>query len=296
MLERLDTRGELNESHSSIAKSARRHASLGAGEYFGVRADARSVGAVTLTLSDYEPGFTVPSHAHARPYFCYVCAGDFREHGVGGSYTASRGVLLFHPATDTHADEFGSAGGRCFNIEVGAGVDIVRDAGVVRGRAVRYAAELHREMRAWDAASAVVVEGLTAALVARVTFDHGRDSDRGRGRAAPSLRGAPAELARAAERMRDDPCNPPSLELLASESGISEIAFARAFRRQYGAGVGAFVRAERAKLARRELAESRKTVSAIAAELGFADQAHLTRVFRDATGWTPAAFRRAMLA
>ncbi|MEO8880122.1 MAG: AraC family transcriptional regulator [Gemmatimonadaceae bacterium] len=286
----------MNELHGCIAKSARRHASLGAGEYFGVAAEARSVGAVTLTLSDYDPGFTVPSHAHARPYFCYVSAGDFREHGVGGSYAASRGMLLFHPATDTHADEFGAAGGRCFNIEIGASVDIARDAGVVRGRAVRYAAELHREMRAWDAASAVVVEGLTAALVARAEFAHGLDVDRGRERAAPSVRRAPAELARAAERLREDPCNPPSLELLANESGISVIAFARAFRRQYGAGVGAFVRAERVKLARSELVKSRKTVSAIAAELGFADQAHLTRVFREATGWTPAAFRRAMLA
>ncbi|MDQ2930429.1 MAG: AraC family transcriptional regulator [Gemmatimonadota bacterium] len=285
----------MNESHSSIAKSARRHTSLGADEYFGVSAEARIAGTVTLTLSDYKPGFTVPSHAHARPYFCYVSAGDFREHGVGGSYSASRGMLLFHPATDTHADEFGEVGGRCFNIEVGAGVDIARGAGVVRGRAVRYAAELHREMRAWDAASEVVVEGLTAALVARVAFDHGRDVDREREHAATSVRRAPAELARTAERLRDDPCNPPSLELLASESGIGEIAFARAFRQQYGAGVGAFVRAERVKLARRELVESRKTVSAIAAELGFADQAHLTRVFRDATGWTPAAFRRAML-
>jgi AraC-like DNA-binding protein len=60
--------------------------------------------------------------------------------------------------------------------------------------------------------------------------------------------------------------------------------------------VGAFVRAERVELAKRALVESRETVSAIAAELGFADQAHLTRVFRDATGWTPAAFRRAMRA
>lgn len=295
MLERLDTRGELNESRISTGKSPRSHASLGAGEYFGVAAEARMAGAVTLTLSDYEPGFTVPSHAHARPYFCYVSAGDFREHGVDGSYAASRGMLLFHPATDTHADEFGEMGGRCFNIEVGASVAIARDAGVVRGRAVRYAAELHREMRAWDAASAVVVEGLTAALVERVAYDHGHDADRERGRAAPSVRHASAELARAAERLLEDPCNPPSLELLASETGISGIAFARAFRRQYGAGVGAFVRAERVKLARRELVKTRKTVSAIAAELGFADQAHLTRVFRDATGWTPAAFRRAML-
>ena len=275
--------------HSTTTTSARCSA-LDAGEYFGVPAVARRAGAVTLTMTDYAPRFAVPSHAHARPYFCYVSAGGFRELGARGAYVASRGTLVFHPASETHSDEFGAAGGRCFNIEVGSDVSIAREPGVVRGRAVRYAAELYREMRAWDAASAVVAEGLAAALVARVEHDAPRvASDVRVGRSGS------AELSRAAERLRADPCNPPSLASLAIDSGMAAITFARAFRREYGAGVGAFARAERVELAKRALIATRKTVSAIAAELGFADQAHLTRVFRDATGWTPAAFRRTMV-
>ena len=271
--------------HSTTTTHARRSA-LDAGEYFGVPEVARRAGAVTLTTTDYAPSYAVPSHAHTCPYFCYVSAGDFRELGARGSYVASRGTLVFHPASETHSDEFGAQGGRCFNIEVDA--RIACEPGVVSGRAVRYAAELYREMRAWDAASAVVAEGLAAALVARVAHDQARVE-----RVARSAR---ADLSRAAERLREDPCNPPSLASLACESGMAAITFARAFRREYGAGVGAFARAERVELAKRALVATRKTVSAIAAELGFADQAHLTRVFRDATGWTPAAFRRAMAA
>jgi AraC family transcriptional regulator len=283
-------RGGLNEMHASRERviESRPGAALDSGEYFGTAAGARSAGPVTLTLTDYAPGTVVPSHAHAHPYFCYVSAGGFEELGEGGSYVASRGTLVFHPAAETHSDEFGDAGGRCFNIEVDGDVAVRRDPGVVRGAAVRYAAELYREMRAWDAASTLVAEGLTAALIARVGFEAER--------AARAPRKARGDLTRAVERLRADPCNPPPLALLAAESGLNTISFARAFRRQYGCGVGAYVRAERVEMAKRALAESDESVSTIAAELGFADQAHFTRVFRNATGWTPAAFRRAMVA
>jgi AraC family transcriptional regulator len=263
-------------------------AALDAGEYFGTAAGARSAGAVTLTLTEYAPGTVVPSHAHAHPYFCYVSAGAFEELGDAGSYVATRGTLVFHPAEETHSDEFGDGGGRCFNIEVGGDVDLARDPGVVRGEAVRYAAELYREMRAWDAASALVAEGLAAALIARADFDASC--------AEPAPRRVRGDIVHAVERLRADPCHPPSLAMLAAEAGLSAISFARAFRRQFGCGVGAYVRAERVEMAKRALAESNSAVSTIAAELGFADQAHLTRVFREATGWTPAAFRRAMVA
>jgi AraC family transcriptional regulator len=276
--------------HVSLDSTPNKGSALDAGEYFGTPAASRSAGTVMLTLSDYAPAFTVPSHAHTRPYFCYVSAGGFREVGVGGSYVASRGALVFHPAGETHSDEFGASGGRCFNIEISDDLGLAREPGVVRGRAVRYAAELFREMRAWDAASAVVAEGLARALVARVGFDVEVARER-----RPARR-ASIDLSRAVERLRADPCNPPSLATLASDAGLDALAFARSFRKQYGCGVGAFVRAERVEMAKRALAESARTVSAIAAELGFADQAHLTRVFRDATGWTPAAFRRAMVA
>ncbi|MEO5797976.1 MAG: AraC family transcriptional regulator [Gemmatimonadales bacterium] len=262
-------------------------ATLEAGEYFGILAETRVAGKVALTNSAYSPGAVVPAHAHARPYFCYVTAGDFRETGAGASYAAARGSLVFHPATESHSDLFGENGASCFNIEIDAHFDADCEPGPVTGRAVRYAAELSREMASWDAASGLVAEGIAAALVARVACDRRRVAG-----AEVSSSRAPVDFSRAVEQLRADPCTSPSLEELAADAGLSVRAFALAFRRNVGLGVGAFVRAERVERAKRALAESRRPVSTIAAELGFADQAHLTRVFRDATGWTPAAFRR----
>ena len=50
--------------------------------------------------------------------------------------------------------------------------------------------------------------------------------------------------------------------------------------------------ARRIERAREMLARSALPIKAVAAECGFSDQAHLTRVFAATTGETPAAFRR----
>ena len=193
-------------------------------------ASARSAGAVTLTLSDYAPAFTVPSHTHARPYFCYVSAGGFREVGVGGAYVASRGALVFHPAGETHSDEFGASGGRCFNIENRrtAGTSRASRASCADERCVTRPSCIARCARG-TAASAVVAEGLTAALVARVGFDVEVDLARERRRETA----ASIDLSRAVEQLRADPCNPPSLSTLAHDAGLGALAFARSFRRQF---------------------------------------------------------------
>ena len=50
--------------------------------------------------------------------------------------------------------------------------------------------------------------------------------------------------------------------------------------------------ARRIERAREMLARSALPIKAVAAECGFSDQAHLTRLFSSAYGQTPAAFRR----
>jgi AraC-like DNA-binding protein len=50
----------------------------------------------------------------------------------------------------------------------------------------------------------------------------------------------------------------------------------------------------RARAALERLAGGERDLARLAAELGFADQSHLTRVVRSETGRTPAALRRAL--
>ncbi|MFV0302598.1 MAG: helix-turn-helix domain-containing protein [Paracoccus sp. (in: a-proteobacteria)] len=82
------------------------------------------------------------------------------------------------------------------------------------------------------------------------------------------------------------------LSLMAEALGMTPCLFARQFRRSFDTPPYAFVKTRRLERARRLLAETPLPIKAIAADCGFSDQAHLTRMFASAFGETPAAFRR----
>ena len=82
------------------------------------------------------------------------------------------------------------------------------------------------------------------------------------------------------------------VEDLARVAGTSAEYFARAFKRATGEAPYAHVLRRRLERARDALGASDEPLLAIAERLGFADQAHLTRLFRRQFGAPPGAFRR----
>jgi len=75
--------------------------------------------------------------------------------------------------------------------------------------------------------------------------------------------------------------------------GQSEGHFSRSFRRTFGEPPHAFVIRRRLEFACDYMVQTEASLSAIALRCGFADQPHLCRVFREATGLSPAVWRRA---
>ena len=73
----------------------------------------------------------------------------------------------------------------------------------------------------------------------------------------------------------------------------SEAHFSRAFKRTFGASPHAFVIQRRLELAAQYMLQTEAPLSDIALRCGFTDQAHLCKHFRQTTGETPAAWRRA---
>jgi AraC family transcriptional regulator len=69
--------------------------------------------------------------------------------------------------------------------------------------------------------------------------------------------------------------------------------FSRACKRTFGVTPHAFVIQRRLELAARCMLETDASLSDIALSCGFTDQAHLCKQFRQSTGHTPAAWRRA---
>lgn len=79
---------------------------------------------------------------------------------------------------------------------------------------------------------------------------------------------------------------------MAETVGLSESWFAHVFKQTTGKTPLQWQLARRIELAQELLLESGLTVADIAAQLGFTDQAHLTKAFRQIIGETPAAWRR----
>jgi AraC family transcriptional regulator len=85
-----------------------------------------------------------------------------------------------------------------------------------------------------------------------------------------------------------------TLDDLAASVSLSRYHFARHFRRSTGASPHEFVLLQRVEQAKTMLTRTSAALPDIATGCGFADQSHMTRVFRKYVGTTPGRYRRAL--
>ncbi|WP_338760036.1 AraC family transcriptional regulator [Massilia sp. METH4] len=102
----------------------------------------------------------------------------------------------------------------------------------------------------------------------------------------------PAVLRRARQLIDDCPSSELTLDALARAAGMDKFQLVRGFGHAFGLTPHACLMQRRIQLARALLAAGVPVVQA-AADAGFADQSHLTRLFARTFGITPAAYRRA---
>lgn len=102
----------------------------------------------------------------------------------------------------------------------------------------------------------------------------------------------PLAVQRARELLGQRLQQPPSLEELAQAVGLSPFHFLRVFRRATGLPPHAWLKQQRLTRAQGLLRAGWAPLE-VALQLGFADQSHLTRQFKQAYGVAPGAYRRA---
>lgn len=102
----------------------------------------------------------------------------------------------------------------------------------------------------------------------------------------------PRQMGRIRDHVEAHLSAPIAVPDLARIAGLSESWFARSFKRATGLSPHRWLLHQRLARARGLIEGSQLTLAEVAAEAGFADQAHLTRSFRDLTGQTPGAWRR----
>lgn len=241
-------------------------------------ADGRGFSAADVA---YAADVEFPAHEHDRTYVSFVLRGDFLEEAGRARDVARSTTVVIMPAGARHRNRIGRAGAR--SLVIGISEAFERQLGriaprrrwVERGAPVQLLARAYRAHRLQELGT---IEELLFAF-------------------ADAVRGTPDE---ANTRACVAAARAILHETLAGSWTVSEVAAAvrrdpaylcRAFRNQLGCTMGEYVRQLRTKKAADLIASSHAPLADVAAACGFADQSHLTRVFKAQLGMTPAAFR-----
>lgn len=241
-----------------------------------------------LSESTYAGGLEQPTHGHHPAYFTAVLSGEYEERTGRVIRVVRGGVLLFHPAGEEHAVRFIARDTRVFRIlplepmleaerlTRASFASVLSGAG---SSAHHVVARMREQYLAADPVAPLVIDGLACELI--VCCAGGRSG--GSWNCAGALR--------ARDLLEANLSRPPSLQALADVAGCHPITLTRAFRRRFGCSPGAYVRRRRLEQASSMLRSTDLPISTVSARTGFADQAHLTRALRQATGYTPAVLR-----
>ncbi len=133
---------------------------------------------------------------------------------------------------------------------------------------------------------AVYAESLVGSIVAGLLDIPGPASEQGNGRLTK------AQMKRLLARVERRGGERMTVAEMADIVGLSESWFATVFRQTTGKTPLQWQLERRIDVAQKLLLGGDLTVADIAAQLGFSDQAHLTKAFRQTVGNTPAAWRR----
>jgi AraC-like DNA-binding protein len=198
----------------------------------------------------------IGSHRHLSSYATLILAGGYREAGESGRWRVEPGMVVVHAAGEAHADWFGDRATELIDFElpstIVAGVYLCGDADALARSALE-----GEQWTALTALAAVSGESDWPDLLAAAL------------RANPAL----------------------TIGAWASEHGLKAETVSRGFGQAYGVTPARYRLGVRIKGAMASLSDGGARLADVAAVNGFADQSHMTRALKAATGATPAQLR-----
>lgn len=259
----------------------------GSGQLVGV-----DVGKFRVSDAFFPPQLRLDSHYHPRACFAVVLEGSVDKVFHTKEYALPTSTVVTMPPEERHRDQFEDAGAHMLVVEPAPDTEeLLRPcAGLLdrinhfqHGGVLSIAWRLSQEIHVEDDVTPLAIEGLVLELLAVAA----RRND-----TTDSADDAPPWLERARDLMHARFAEPLKVSELADVVGIHPVHLARVFRGHFGVSPATYIRRLRLDFAATELATSGKSLSEIARCAGFADQSHLTRTFKQHTGFTPGQFRR----
>lgn len=264
-----------------------RDAPLNAGQFYGAIRGQFGTGAFTVTTVAHPAARIVPMHLHVHPFFSMLIRGRYRERFGRRHWDARPLGMVLRPPEAEHCDEIGPGGAVFLCVDVSrefwetmGRAELRVERGAFENRAMSATAlRLLREVSAVRPDAANVAEALIVELIAEYVQP-----------APAAVRGRPRWLGRALEKLHQDPAGA-SLGAVARELDLHPVHVTRSFKRHTGKTLHRYLRELRLHRATRALLETGDSLAELAGSHGFADQSHLTRELRRATGWSPGRLR-----
>jgi AraC family transcriptional regulator len=253
-------------------------------DYFGATVAEKTLGGARLLQKVHDGGESIPAHDHSTPYMSLVLRGRYTEVVEGRKIDLHTGCAVMHPVGERHEDRFAESTDLLV-LELPSRLcehKAFSASRMVEGPAVgRIGAILIRELGDGDDVSEMVVEGAMHELGALLA------------RSRRPIQAPGAVASRADSMIRERFSESISVGTIAEAVGTHPAHLSRAFHQQIGCTVGDRIRSRRVEFICAKLA-SDSSLSDMALEAGFADQSHMTRVFRRFLGMTPGEYRSAL--
>jgi AraC family transcriptional regulator len=251
----------------------------------------------------------MPRHAHGVTKISLLLAGGLEERARRREWRPPVCGLAIKPAGLDHTDRFSPRGARLFSIQMDS--TFIEQLGTDRralesydwipcGPWTKSAIEAYRSFREVVSSEGTAVGGRDVTHCAATPQRSHLEANlydlvaslSGAGlRNEPSGR-EPRWLTTVWDRLHDECHAGVCVRHLAQDVGVHPVHLARIFRRRFCCTIAEYVRRLRTERAAALLATSDLPIATIANETGFADQPHLTRVFKAVTGVTPLTYRR----
>lgn len=256
-----------------------------------IQTNVRDFSPFTVAHIRFPPGAVLETHTHERPVFAISLRGTLDNRILRQTLDLDRASVWTEPAGEPHENRVGTAGAEVLAILPDPEADgvvelcgrLIDDVRAFRHAGVRILARrMIGELGAHGPGAQLALQGLAFEALAVGL----RDAD-----ALGRHRESPRWLTSARDLVHDRFQAPLDLREIADAVGVEPARLARAFRRRFGKGLGAYQRDLRLEWAAEELVRGETPIGRIALQAGFYDQSHFTRHFRRRMGQSPGRYR-----
>ena len=258
------------------------------GKYAGTNQCEIQLDSVLLSETVYKKNTISDWHYHENPYFAFILNGGSTEVRKKGNIECLPGQAYFYNWEDVHRNKDYQLASRNFNVEfdkgwlAGLGFNLEKISGIIsiaNPELKLGLIRLFREYKINDGSSALSVQSLALELVSLLAKDD-------------LQRKIPEWVRQIMEILNDRWSENISLKELSTILHVHPVTISRYFPKYVKCSFGEYIRRIRIERSLPMIRSSRLSLTEIAYQCGFTDQAHFIKTFKGLTHFLPNDFRR----